>query len=333
MDYKEICLRDKIGEFLCEFAQSDDRIYVIDSDLAKSTKTLNFKDKYPKRFIEAGIAEASAVSIADGIAAEGGIPFYVNFATFVTGTAWTQVRQSAYANSNVKLIGTYVGMDNGPDGASHHANEDIALMRMIPNMKILIPSSVKELKQSIQIAIEYNGPVYIRVTRDVVPDVELEKDAKIGKAIVVQDDGNDFALIYEGTAAGIAYKGFEALREKGYKGKLINVFSIKPIDEELIENMANKVKAVVTIENHSVIGGLGGAVAEILAKESKHAPLEFVGVEDVFTESGSADEVKSKYGLNINNIIMKTENAMKKSLPISVVPKRNFIQKLKAFFK
>ena len=204
MDYKEICLRDKIGEFLCEFAQSDDRIYVIDSDLAKSTKTLNFKDKYPKRFIEAGIAEASAVSIADGIAAEGGIPFYVNFATFVTGTAWTQVRQSAYANSNVKLIGTYVGMDNGPDGASHHANEDIALMRMIPNMKILIPSSVKELKQSIQIAIEYNGPVYIRVTRDVVPDVELEKDAKMGKAIVVQDDGNDFALIYEGTTTSIA---------------------------------------------------------------------------------------------------------------------------------
>ena len=217
MDYKEICLRDKIGEFLCEFAQSDDRIYVIDSDLAKSTKTLNFKDKYPKRFIEAGIAEASAVSIADGIAAEGGIPFYVNFATFVTGTAWTQVRQSAYANSNVKLIGTYVGMDNGPDGASHHANEDIALMRMIPNMKILIPSSVKELKQSIQIAIEYNGPVYIRVTRDVVPDVELEKDAKMGKAIVVQDDGNDFALIYEGTTTSLAYKSFEILKEKGYK--------------------------------------------------------------------------------------------------------------------
>ena len=233
MDYKEICLRDKIGEFLCEFAQSDDRIYVIDSDLAKSTKTLNFKDKYPKRFIEAGIAEASAVSIADGIAAEGGIPFYVNFATFVTGTAWTQVRQSAYANSNVKLIGTYVGMDNGPDGASHHANEDIALMRMIPNMKILIPSSVKELKQSIQIAIEYNGPVYIRVTRDVVPDVELEKDAKMGKAIVVQDDGNDFALIYEGTTTSLAYKSFEILKEKGYKGMLLNIFSIKPIDSDL----------------------------------------------------------------------------------------------------
>ena len=166
-----------------------------------------------------------------------------------------------------------------------------------------------------------------------MPDVQFEQNSKIGKAKLIKSEGNDFALIYEGTAAGIAYKGFEALREKGYKGKLINVFSIKPIDEELIENMANKVKAVVTIENHSVIGGLGGAVAEILAKESKHAPLEFVGVEDVFTESGSADEVKSKYGLNINNIIMKTENAMKKSLPISVVPKRNFIQKLKAFFK
>lgn len=311
MDYKEICLRDKIGEFLCEFAQSDDRIYVIDSDLAKSTKTLNFKDKYPKRFIEAGIAEASAVSIADGIAAEGGIPFYVNFATFVTGTAWTQVRQSAYANSNVKLIGTYVGMDNGPDGASHHANEDIALMRIIPNMKILIPSSVKELKQSIQIAIEYNGPVYIRVTRDVVPDVELEKDAKMGKAIVVQDDGNDFALIYEGTTTSLAYKSFEILKEKGYKGKLLNIFSIKPIDSELINEVASTVKGIVTLENHSILGGLGGGIAEIIAQKSIHAPISYVGVEDVFTESGKATDVKSKYGLNVDNIVKKVEEIIK----------------------
>ena len=238
MEYKEVCLRDKIGEFLCQFAENDNRIYVIDSDLAKSTKTLIFKDKYPNRFIQAGIAEASAVSIADGLAAEGQIPFYVNFATFVTGTAWTQVRQSAYANSNVKLIGTYVGMDNGPDGASHHANEDIALMRMIPNMKILVPSNVKELKQAIKIAIDYDGPVYIRATRDVVPDVELEKDAEVGKSIIVEDDGNDFALIYEGTTASLAYKSFEVLKEKGYKGKLINIFSIKPIDENLINDLA-----------------------------------------------------------------------------------------------
>ena len=243
MEYKEVCLRDKIGEFLCEFAENDNRIYVIDSDLAKSTKTLIFKDKYPNRFIQAGIAEASAVSIAEGLAAEGQIPFYVNFATFVTGTAWTQVRQSAYANSNVKLIGTYVGMDNGPDGASHHANEDIALMRMIPNIKIVVPSNIKELKQAIKIAIQCDGPVYIRATRDVVPDVELEQDAETGKSIIVEDNGNDFALIYEGTTAKLAYESFEKLKEKGYNGKLVNIFSIKPIDIKLINN--DKMKTLI----------------------------------------------------------------------------------------
>ena len=311
MEYKEVCLRDKIGEFLCQFAENDNRIYVIDSDLAKSTKTLIFKDKYPNRFIQAGIAEASAVSIADGLASEGQIPFYVNFATFVTGTAWTQVRQSAYANSNVKLIGTYVGMDNGPDGASHHANEDIALMRMIPNMKILVPSNVKELKQAIKIAIDYDGPVYIRATRDVVPDVELEKDAEVGKSIIVEDDGNDFALIYEGTTASLAYKSFEVLKEKGYKGKLINIFSIKPIDENLINDLASTVKGIVTLENHSILGGLGGAIAEVIAKKSTHAPIEYIGVEDVFTESGKAIDVKTKYGLNVQNIVEKVEKTMK----------------------
>lgn len=311
MEYKEVCLRDKIGEFLCEFAENDNRIYVIDSDLAKSTKTLIFKDKYPNRFIQAGIAEASAVSIAEGLAAEGQIPFYVNFATFVTGTAWTQVRQSAYANSNVKLIGTYVGMDNGPDGASHHANEDIALMRMIPNIKILVPSNIKELKQAIKIAIQCDGPVYIRATRDVVPDVELEQDAETGKSIIVEDNGNDFALIYEGTTAKLAYESFEKLKEKGYNGKLVNIFSIKPIDIKLINNLALNVKGIVTLENHSILGGLGGAIAEVIAQKSTHAPISYVGVEDVFTESGKAIDVKSKYGLNVENIVKKVEEIIK----------------------
>ena len=311
MEYKEVCLRDKIGEFLCEFAEKDERIYVIDSDLAKSTKTLIFKEKYPNRFVQAGIAEGSAVSIADGISAEGGIPFYVNFATFVTGTAWTQVRQSAYANSNVKLIGTYVGMDNGPDGASHHANEDIALMRMIPNMKILVPSNVKELKESIKIAIEYNGPVYIRATRDVVPDLDLEQEVKMGKSIIVKDNGDDFALIYEGTTASLSYKSFEALTKKGYNGKLINIFSIKPIDKNFINNIALNVRGIITIENHSILGGLGGAIAEVLAQNSRHAPIAYVGVEDVFTESGKAVDVKSKYGLNVENVVRKIEEIIK----------------------
>lgn len=310
MDYKDICLRDKIGEFLCEFAENDSRIYVIDSDLAKSIKTLIFKEKYPQRFIETGIAEASAMSISAGLAEEGQIPFYVNFATFVTGTAWTQVRQLAYANTNVKMIGTYVGMDNGPDGASHHANEDIALIRTIPNIKVLVPSNPKELKQAIKMAIEHQGPVYIRVTRDVVPDVELEQIAEFGKSIIVEDNGNDFALIYEGTATGITYRAFEVLKEKGYKGKLVNIFSIKPIDVDLINNLASNVRGIVTVENHSVLGGLGSVIAEIIAQKPKHAKLAYVGVQDVFTESGKAIDVKEKYGLNVDNIVEKVEKVM-----------------------
>lgn len=311
MNYEMIEIRKKIGETLCEFGKSDERIYVLDSDLAKSTTSAKFRDEFPDRFVETGIAETSAMSIAAGIALEEKIPFYVNFAMFISGTAWTQLRQAAYANLNVKMIATHPGMDDGPDGASHHANEDIALVRMLPNVKVLVPSNIKELKQAIKIAIEYNGPVYIRAARDVVPDVELEKDAQIGKSIIVEDNGNDFALIYEGTATSIAYKGFEALKEKGYKGKLINIFSIKPIDTDLISNLASTVKGIVTVENHSILGGLGGAIAEILAQKSQHAKIAYVGVPDVFTESGKSIDVKEKYGLNVENIIAKVESVIK----------------------
>ncbi len=307
MEQEMVCLKDKIGEMLCEFAREDNRIYAIDSNLAKSTTTLKFEKEFPGRFIECGIAEASALSIATGLAAEGQIPFYVNFAIFVAGTAWTQIRQAAYANLNVKMIGTYSGMDNGKDGASHHANEDIALIRSIPNVKVLVPSNEKEMREAIKIAIEYNGPVYIRVTRDNVPKVEFDTNAQIGKANIVEDLGNDFALIYEGTSASVAYKSFEILKEKGYKGKLVNIFSVKPLDVELINKLASEVKGIVTIENHSIIGGLGGAIAEVLAQKPNHAQLAYVGVEDVFTESGTATEVKEKYGLNIENVIKKVE--------------------------
>lgn len=333
MEQDMVCLRDKIGEFLCEFAQNNSRIYVIDSDLAKSTKTLEFEKAFPERFVETGIAETSAMSIAAGLASEGQIPFYVNFAIFVAGTAWTQLRQAAYANLNVKMIGTYSGMDNGKDGASHHANEDLALVRSIPNVKVLVPSNVKEMKEAIKIAIDYNGPVYIRVARDNVPNVDFSTNAQMGKSNIVEDLGNDFALIYEGTSASVAYKGFEALKQKGYKGKLVNIFSVKPLDVELINNLASKVKGIVTIENHSVIGGLGGAIAEVLAQKPNHAPIRFVGVEDVFTESGSATEVKEKYGLNVENIVSKVKETMKSGTPISVTTEKSFFEKIKQLFK
>ena len=330
---EEICLRDKIGEYLCEFAKNDNRIYCLDSDLAKSLKTIQFAEEFPERFVETGIAEASAMSIAAGLASEGQIPFYVNFAIFVAGTAWTQLRQAAYANLNVKMIGSYAGMDNGKDGASHHANEDLALVRSIPNVKVLVPSNAKEMKEAIKIAIEYNGPVYIRVARDNVPNVEFESNPQIGKSNMVEDLGNDFALIYEGTSANIAYKGFEALKEKGYKGKIVNIFSIKPLDVELINRLSTQVKGIVTVENHSVIGGLGGAIAEVLAQKTNHAPISYVGVEDVFTESGSATEVKEKYGLNVENIVAKVEQTMKCKSQISVTTEKSFFRKIKGFFK
>lgn len=330
---EEICLRDKIGEYLCEFAKNDSRIYCLDSDLAKSLKTLQFAEEFPERFVETGIAEASAMSIAAGLASEGQIPFYVNFAIFVAGTAWTQLRQAAYANLNVKMIGSYAGMDNGKDGASHHANEDLTLVRSIPNVKVLIPSNAKEMKEAIKIAIEYNGPVYIRIARDNVPNVEFESNAQMGKSNIVQDFGNDFALIYEGTSANIAYKAFEALKQKGYKGKLVNIFSVKPLDRELINKLATQVKSIVTIENHSVVGGLGGSIAEILAQKPNHAPISYIGVEDVFTESGSATEVKEKYGLNVDNIVAKVEQTMKNSTPISVSTEKSFFKKIKELFK
>ena len=330
---EEVCLRDKIGEYLCEYAKNDNRIYCLDSDLAKSLKTVQFAEEFPERFVETGIAEASAMSIAAGLASEGQIPFYVNFAIFVAGTAWTQLRQAAYANLNIKMIGSYAGMDNGKDGASHHANEDLALVRSIPNVKVLVPSNAKEMKEAIKIAIEYNGPVYIRVARDNVPNVEFENSPQIGKSNIVQDLGNDFALIYEGTAASIAYKSFDTLKEKGYKGKLVNIFSVKPLDIDVINMLSTQVKGIVTVENHSVIGGLGGAIAEILAKKQNHAPISYVGVEDVFTESGSATEVKEKYGLNVENIVFKVEQTMKNSTPISISTEKSFIERIKRLFK
>ena len=330
---EEICLRDKIGEYLCEFAKKDNRIYCLDSDLAKSLKTVQFAEEFPERFVETGIAEASAMSIAAGLASEGQIPFYVNFAIFVSGTAWTQLRQAAYANLNVKMIGSYAGMDNGKDGASHHANEDLALVRSIPNVKVLVPSNAKEMKEAIKIAIEYEGPVYIRVARDNVPNVEFETNSQIGKSNIIKDLGNDFALIYEGTSANIAYKGFEALIQNGYRGKLVNIFSVKPLDIELINRLATQVRGIVTVENHSIIGGLGGAIAEILAQKQNHAPISYVGVEDIFTESGSATEVKEKYGLNVENIVSKVERVIKKSTTIRVNTEKKFLEKLKAIFK
>lgn len=311
MEYSMTTIREIIGDVLIDTAKCNPDIYVVDSDLAKSTTTNKFKDVFPERFVETGIAEQNAVSIATGIAQEGKIPFYVNFAIFVSGTAWTQVRQACYANANIKLIATHPGMDGGYDGASHHANEDIALMRSIPNMCVLVPSNQDEFRACVQLALAHNGPVYIRAARDNVPDVASTIQPKIGSSYLIKDKGDDFAILYEGSATALAFDSYDCCIKKGYKGKLINVFSIKPLDKSFMQELAKHVKVMVTIENHSIVAGLGGCISEALVELPCHAPLYRVGVKDIFTESGASWQVKEKYGLHVENVLLMIEKVLK----------------------
>lgn len=305
MNYKLTTIREIIGDVLCKYGESNEKIFVVDSDLAKSTTTNKFHDKYPNRFVETGISEQNAMSITSGLAMEGKIPFYVNFAIFVSGTCWTQLRQACYANLNIKLIATHPGMDGGYDGASHHANEDLALMRVLPNLTVLVPSSKMEFDDAVRLALEINGPVYIRAARDVVPDVDVKIPTEIGKAKIEIDDGDDYAIIFEGSTTDLVFRAHEEIYKLGKRGKIVNIFSVKPMDRECIKNLGKMVKKIICVENHSILGGLGSAVSEILSTLNIHAPIEMIGVQDVFTESGPAQEIKEKYGLTIENIVNK----------------------------
>lgn len=303
--YDLISLRTLVGDVLNEAFERDPRIFVIDSDLSTSTTSEKFHQLHPDHFVETGIAEQNAMSIATGIAKEGGIPFYVNFAIFATGTVWTQLRQACYPNANVKIVATHPGMDGGFDGATHHANEDLALTRVLPNLQVIVPANPDELRAAVAYAVEHEGPVYIRCSRDVVPNLPAAQPFEVGHAVVDADDGDDFAIVYEGTSGDLARRSFAAAGERGAHGVLVNARFIKPLDTNLLRELAGRVGRIVTIENHSVIGGLGGAVAEVLAEMDAHAPLARVGVEDVFTESGPSNLLKEKYGLNVNNVLTK----------------------------
>lgn len=304
-DYELISLRSVVGDCLNEAFESYSNVYVIDSDLSTSTTTDKFQKLHPDHFVETGIAEQNALGIATGIASEGGIPFYVNFAIFASGTVWTQLRQACYPNTNVKIIATHPGVDGGFDGATHHANEDIALTRVLPNLMVLVPSTVDELKDAIKVACEHEGPVYIRCARGNVPNLSEAEQLQPGKAMVEADDGDDYAIIFEGTAAEVAWKSYNEAKARGGKGKLINVASVKPADAEFVRKLASTVKRIVTVENHSIIAGLGGLVAETVCDMEQHAPILRVGYEDVFTESGPADAIKEKYGLTVDNVVSK----------------------------
>ena len=272
---------------------------VLDADLAAATKTGVFKKAYPERHIDCGIAECNMVGIAAGLAATGMIPFVSSFAMFAAGRAFEQVRNSVgYPRLNVKIGATHAGITVGEDGASHQCNEDIALMRTIPGMVVMCPADDVEAKAAVKAAVEYEGPVYLRFGRAACPVINDKPDYKfeIGKGQVLRE-GTDVTIVATGICVGNALEAAEKLAQDGISAEVVNICTIKPLDEELIVASAKKTGKVVTAEEHSVIGGLGSAVCDALCK-SNPVPVCKIGMQDVFGESGSAAALVEKYGLD-----------------------------------
>ena len=298
--------RDAYGEALKEIGGIDEDIVVLDADLSGSTKTAVFGKEYPERFFNVGIAEQNLMGTAAGLAAAGKVPFASTFAVFATGRAYEIIRNSiCYPNLNVKIAATHAGLSVGEDGASHQALEDISLMRSLPNMTVLCPADGVEAKQCIYEAAKHDGPVYIRLGRSGVPII-FGEDYKfeIGKGVELVD-GKDVSIIATGIMVERALEAAKKLSEEGISARVINISTIKPIDEDIIIKAAKETKAIVTVEEHSIMGGLGSAVAEVVAQ---NAPtyVERIGTMDVFGESGGGNELLDKYGLNVENIVEKS---------------------------
>ena len=302
--------REAYGQALEELGAVRQDVVVLDADLSKSTKTSMFQSKYPERFFNAGIAEQNLMGLAAGFAAAGKVPFASTFAVFATGRAYDQIRNSiCYPRLNVKIAATHAGITVGEDGGSHQALEDINLMRGLPNMTVLVPADGPEAKNAVKAAAEYEGPVYIRLGRSGVPTItDADAPFVIGKGRVMRE-GSDVTLIGCGMMVAKALEAADALAEEGVSTAVIDMSTIKPIDRELIVEWAKKTGAIVTAEEHNVIGGLGSAVAEVLVEEAL-VPMERVGIEDVFGESGTGGELVEKYRLTAEHIVEKARRAM-----------------------
>ena len=303
-EIKKVATRESYGAALAELGRMHEDVVVLDADLSKSTKTDTFKKAFPDRHFNCGIAECNMVAAAAGMAAMGLVPFVSSFAMFAAGRAFEQIRNSiGYPKLNVKIGATHGGISVGEDGASHQCCEDFALMRSIPGMVVLCPSDGVEAKAAVHAAYAHQGPVYMRFGRLALPVIHDEATFKfeIGKGEQLTD-GNDVAIIATGLMVGEALKAAETLREEGIHARVINMCSIKPLDEELVIEAAKACGKVVTCEEHSVIGGLGEAVAMVLAKNCP-TKMRCVGVQDVFGSSGPAWPVLKKFGLSAENIV------------------------------
>lgn len=295
--------RDAYGDALRELGEENPNITVLDADLSGSTKTSVFAKAFPERFFNMGIAEQNMLGVAAGLAAYGKIPFASSFAIFATGRAFEIIRNSVcYPKLNVKIGATHAGLTVGEDGGSHQALEDLAVMRALPNMTVLSPCDYYETKKCVRAAAELDGPVYIRMGRSKVPMITEASDVfEIGKGRLMAD-GKDVAFVATGIMVSRALEAAERLKEKGISARVINIATIKPLDEEIILSAARETKGIITCEEHNIIGGLGSAVAEVLS-ESYPARLKRIGVRDSFGKSGDGMELLDKYGLSVDELV------------------------------
>lgn len=299
--------RTAYGETLVRLGDIYQNMVVLDADLSKSTKTILFAKKFPQRFFEMGIAEANMISTAAGLASTGKLPFCSTFAVFATGRVYDQIRMDlAYSQANVKIFATHGGISVGKDGASHQMTEDISLMRVLPNMTVLSPSDYTQTSRIVELMAEHVGPMYARIGRADAPVLyskEYVESMTLGKGMQIED-GDDATIIACGTMVDAALDAHHLLKKEGIFVRVIDMHTIKPLDEQLVLKCAKKTGRIITVEEHSIIGGLGSAVAEVLAEKHKGETIRFkrMGIKDTFCESGEPDDLLEKYGLNAKHI-------------------------------
>ena len=312
-DVKKIATRDSYGNALAALATEYPNLVVLDADLAGATKTATFKKVCPERFIDCGIAEGNMIGVAAGLSTCGMIPFASSFAMFAAGRAFEQIRNSiGYPHNNVKIGATHAGISVGEDGASHQCNEDIALMRTIPGMVVINPADDVEAKAAVRAAIEHVGPVYLRFGRMAVPVINDENTYKfeLGKGITLRD-GKDITIVATGLMVAEAIEAGEKLAAEGIDARIINIHTIKPLDEELIVKAAQETGKIITIEEHSVIGGLGSAVCDVVTAKCP-VPVVKMGVQDVFGHSGPGGDLITEFGLRAANIVEEAKKMLNK---------------------
>jgi transketolase len=306
----KIATREAYGKTLKQLGAENKDIVVLDADLSKSTKTSDFAAEFPERFFDVGVAEQNLMGTAAGLAAAGKIPFASTFAVFATGRAFEQIRNSiAYPRLNVKIAATHAGITVGEDGGSHQSIEDVSLMRSLPGMTVIVPADGTETDLAVRAAVAMDGPVYLRLGRLGLPVLFDENyQFRIGKANQVKA-GNDVTIIANGIMVSEALEAAEALAAKGIQARVINMHTVKPLDREAVIKAAKDTGALVTAEEHSIIGGLGSAVAEVLVEECP-VPMERVGIKDVFGESGLPNELLEKFGLTKEHLVKAVEKVL-----------------------